>query len=441
MSSIWRSTERLPQFPKLSRNMKTDVLIVGGGLAGILLAYFLQQSGADYVLLEKDSIMSGTSGNTTAKITYSHGLIYDKLLKSGGEEKARAYLNANKDAFSEYEELCRNIECDYEIKDNYVYSLDNPKKIEKELKALQKIGYNAGFEKNLNIPVKAAGSVVFPGQAQFNPIKFAAAVAKDLNIYEKSFVSDIRDSCAVTDCGRVEAKRIVIASHFPFIDRHGSYFLKLYQHRSYVIALENAPDVGGMYVDENDKGLTFRNYKRYLILGGGAHRTGKSGGGWAEIREFAHKNYPQSSEVCHWAAQDCMSLDSVPYIGRYSLTAGELYVSTGFNKWGMTGTMLAARILSEMLLGVKGRYYDYRQYFSPSRSILKPQLLVNAFESAAGLLCPSAKRCTHLGCALKWNPNEHSWDCPCHGSRFTKTGRILENPANKVLKTKAEPHN
>lgn len=126
-----------------------------------------------------------------------------------------------------------------------------------------------------------------------------------------------------------------------------------------------------------------------------------------------------------------MTLDGVPYIGRYSKRTPDFYVATGFNKWGMTSSMVSARILTDMITGRKN---PYAPVFSPSRSILHPQLAVNAFESAVNLLTPSSKRCPHLGCALKWNPQEHSWDCPCHGSRFTQNGKIIDNPATGDLK-------
>ena len=186
-----------------------------------------------------------------------------------------------------------------------------------------------------------------------------------------------------------------------------------------------------MYVDENRKGLSFRNYGRLMLLGGGAHRTGKNGGGWNELREFAALHYPGAEEKYFWAAQDCMSLDGVPYIGRYSENTPEMYTASGFNKWGMTGAMLSAMLLSDMVCGVRN---DHAELFSPSRNFLKPQLLVNGFEAAKNLLTPSEKRCPHLGCALKWNPAEHSWDCACHGSRFSESGEVLDNPANGDLK-------
>ena len=215
------------------------------------------------------------------------------------------------------------------------------------------------------------------------------------------------------------------------LNKHGSYFLKLYQHRAYCLALENVIPTDGMFVDENPKGLSFRSCGDLLILGGGGHRTGKKGGGWAELEAFARKHYPGARIRCRWATQDCMSLDGVPYIGRYSRNTDDLYAATGFNKWGMTGSMVAARLLTDLVME---RSNPYEAVFSPSRSILRPQLGINAFEAVTNLLTPTAKRCPHLGCALKWNPQEHTWDCPCHGSRFQENGKRIDGPATGDLK-------
>lgn len=430
LKSIWNENVSRPNFPAQERDINTDVLIIGGGIAGILTAYFFQEKGIPYVLVEKDAICAGTTGNTTAKITFQHGLIYNKILRSSGLEKARAYLHANQSAFKKYAELCKNIECDYEIKNNYVYSTDGHQKLEDEIYALSKIGYNAVLTDRLPLPMKTAGAVCFKNQAQFHPLKFLFSIAKNLRIYEHTFVQEMIGTTAVTNCGKIHADKVIVTTHFPFINKHGSYFLKLYQHRSYVIALENAQNVDGMYVDERKTGYSFRNYGDFLLLGGGGHRTGKDGGNWNELRDFAGIYYPNAKERYFWAAQDCISLDSIPYIGRYSKNTPNLYTASGFNKWGMTGAMLAAILLSDMVCGIRN---DFEEVFSPSRNIIKPQLFINGFEAAKNLLTPTQKRCPHLGCALKWNPDEHSWDCACHGSRFSKNGKVLDNPANGDL--------
>lgn len=431
--SVWTESVKMPQFNKLRGSIKTDILIIGGGMCGILCAYFLKQKGIDYVLVEADTIGCGITKNTTAKITSQHGLIYQKIIKSEGMEKAKLYLDANESAIKKYRDISKNIDCDFEEKDAYTYSLSDRKKIEDEVKCVDSLGIKAEFVENLKLPFKTKGAVKFSNQAQFNPLKFIAAIAKNLNIYEHTFIKDISEHEAWSENGKITAEKIIVATHFPFINKHGSYFLKLYQHRSYCIALENAQDVDGMYVDETEKGMSFRNYKDLLFVGGGDHRTGKDGGNYDELRKFKLKYYPNAEEKYFWATQDCMSLDSIPYIGYYSKNTPNLYVATGFNKWGMTSSLVSAMILSDMVIGIENKYSSV---FSPSRSIVKPQLFVNGMQALKNLLTPSTKRCPHMGCALKWNKAEHTWDCPCHGSRFEEDGTLIDNPSTGNIKIK-----
>ena len=431
MDSLWRQTSDLERFPQLEQDIKSQVLIIGGGMAGILCAYLLHQAGIPYVLAEAQTLCSGISGNTTAKITSQHGLIYDQLIRKFGLSGAGEYLRANEVALQRYRELCRKIDCGFQEKDAYVYSLEDRGKIRREVAALKRLGFPGAFCETLPLPFPVAGAVRYPNQAQFHPLQFVAAISRGLHIYEHTPVRELAGTTAITDHGKITAKQVIVATHFPFLNRHGSYFLKLYQHRSYVIALENAPYVDGMYVDEAPAGMSFRRYEDLLLVGGGDHRTGKKGGGWRELREFARRHYPDAVEKYHWAAQDCMTLDGVPYIGPYSARTPDLYVATGFNKWGMTSSMVSAMILCDL---VQGKAHPWARVFSPSRTILRPQLAVNGLEAAVNFLTPTARRCPHLGCALKWNPCEHTWDCPCHGSRFTEDGKLIDNPATGDLR-------
>ena len=436
MDSLWTDTSKKPKFQPLDQDKKTDVLIIGGGMAGVLCAYLLQQAGVNYILVEADGIGSGITQDTTAKITSQHGLFYRQMVKRFGADKARLYLEVNQLALDQYRQLCQKIDCDFETKDAYVYSLDDYDKIEDEYKALKGSDFSCHLEKNVPLPFSISGALRFENQAQFHPLKFLYAISKGLNIYEHTKVQELVPQkrgaiFATTAHASVEARKIIVATHFPFINKHGSYFLKMYQHRSYVIALENGPDVEGMYIDEADNGLSFRNYKNLLLIGGGGHRTGKSGGNWAELERFSLANFTKMNIKYRWATQDCMTLDSIPYIGPYSGSTNQLYVATGFNKWGMTSSMVAAMILSDL---VQEKENKYSPIFSPSRSMLRPQLMANGWEATMGLLTPKTKRCPHMGCALKWNATEHTWDCSCHGSRFTEDGKLIDNPATGDLK-------
>ena len=439
MRSIWEKEVEMPSFPCLEGEKRTDVLIVGGGLVGLLCAFFLRESGVDYCLVESGKIAEGVSGHTTAKITSQHGLIYHEIAARYGTEAAAKYYAANQAALERYRTLCGGMDCGFEEKENHVYSVRNRRKLERELRVLENISAKVSFSERIPLPFATCGAVSFPQQAQFQPLMFLKELVKDLNIYEHTKVTEFgrssgqggRRNVRLSTGGTVIAKQIIVATHFPMINKHGCYFMKLYQHRSYVSALADASHFPGMYADEEKGGLSFRNYGEYLLLGGGSHRTGKTGGCYTELQNVRERFYPQAKEVCRWATQDCMSLDGIPYIGRYSKGTDGLYVATGFNKWGMTSSMVAAMLLSDLILEKKS---EYEKLFSPSRPMFTGQLAINLAESVMGLLAFSKKRCPHLGCALKWNSEEHSWDCPCHGSRFTEEGIRLENPANGNLK-------
>ncbi len=426
MDSIWKNDLNRTPFAALKGNRTTDVLILGGGIAGILCAYKLKKAGVDCMLAEAGEICSGITENTTAKITLQHGLIFDRMVRRFGKDKAQLYIEAQSRAIAEYKRLCKKIDCDYEAKDNYVYSLTDRRKIEKEVTALNSLGVNAEFKSTLKLPFPVAGAVRVKDQAQFHPLKFLYAISKDLPICEHAKVTELKPHSAKTNTGEITFRKLIIATHFPILNKHGFYPLKLYQHRSYVIALKNAQKIDGMYVDEADTGLSFRSYENLLLLGGGGHRTGKKGGCWHELEHFAQTHYKHAEIVAKWATQDCMTPDDIPYIGQYAKSTPNVFVATGFNKWGMTHAMVAADLLCRL---VQGNDSPYSRVFDPSRTILRPQVAVNALEATIGILTPTVPRCPHLGCALKYNHAEHTWDCPCHGSRFTEQGKLINNPA------------
>ncbi len=433
MKSIWQAEANKPSFSSLSEDIETDVLIIGGGMAGILTAYMLKAAGVDCVIAEARSICGGTTKNTTAKISCHHGAIFAKMIKRYGTERSKMYLRAHGDALGEYRRLAAEIDCNFREAPSYVYSLRDRAKLEKELTALDSIGARVKFAENTELPFSTVGAVLMKGQAEFHPLKFAYSLARGLNIFENTEVLEIKRGGAITSKGKIKAKMTVVTSHFPILNKHGFYFLKMYQHRSYVLALKNAQNLDGIYIDENENGLSFRGYGDILLLGGGGHRTGKAGGGWNELAGIAKKYYPSSSELCRYASQDCKTLDDIAYIGEYSPRTPNLLVATGFNKWGMSSSMVAAKILRDKVLGRKNQYSEL---FSPSRSIFYKQLFTNIRETALNFVKPTAPRCSHLGCALKYNKEEHSWDCACHGSRFAEDGEVIDNPAIKNIKTK-----
>lgn len=431
MDSIWGADVQMPSFAQLDTDMHTDVLIIGGGLAGLLCAWNLTRAGVDCMLIEQSRIMGGVSGRKTAKLTAQHGLIYEKLLNKYGPEKAKLYWQANWDGVTALGKLAQSAECDFRLQNSYLFATDSTKKLEAEMAVCEQLGIPVRWKNTLQLPFPVTGALSVPDQGQFHPLKLAAHIANGLQIYENTKALAFVGNQVQTQKGTVTAQRIIVATHFPMLNKHGAYFLKLYQQRSYVIALENEKQPEGMYLDCAENGLSLRGAGRWLLLGGGGHRTGKQGLNWKLPEAVAEKYYSSAKIVGRWATQDCMSLDGMPYIGRYSSATPDLYVATGFQKWGMSTSMAAASILTDL---IQDKENPYALLFSPQRSVMHKQLFVNSLEAAANLLLPTKPRCPHLGCALHWNRAEHSWDCSCHGSRFDKDGRVLNNPATDGMK-------
>ncbi len=425
---LWEEKMELPHFPRLQGDAETDVLVIGGGITGVLCAHMLHEQGVEYLLAEGRQIGSGTTAGTTAVITAQHSDVYTKMVKRFGKEVARGYLAANMNAFHAYQALSGRHDFEYEEKPSYLYSLTEKQDLQVEAAILKELGAEAEYTEECGLPFEIAGAVRFPKAAQMHPLKLLGALSKRLHIKENTHIVDVKGTTAYTAHGKITAKKIIIAAHYPFLKLKGLYPLKLYQKRSFVVALAHAPALPGTYADPGQRGIYLRNYKDLLIVGGGDARTGTAQDGFSFVREFVKGVFPDAREKYAWAAQDCISLDEIPYIGTYSRALPHVYVATGFNEWGMTSAMAAASILTDLAMG---RENEYAEIFSPGRPMLRPQLALNAAETIKNFFTPKGKRCSHLGCALKHNEDENTWDCPCHGSRFDEHGRILDNPAVK----------
>lgn len=443
MKYLWEP-ENTPEYPALEGGIETDVLIIGGGMAGVLCAYKMTEAGADCVLVEGDVPGNGTTRGTTAVLTAQHDTLYTDLVKKHGEAAAKRYLHRNLRAVESFRELSREIPCGFETRPSFMYTCGtkgelSPDALRREAEFVRRLGFPAEFVEDAGLPFAARGAVRYPHMAQFDPLELLHGLASRLRVYAHTFVRkiDLTTNTAHTDQGKIKAEKIVVATHFPLINRFGAYFMKLYQMRSYVKALENAPRLEGTYVGTGKSSLYFRNAGDLLLIGGGDHRTGKApkDGGMAYVSEAAKRLFPNAETRFEWAAQDCTALDGVPYIGRYSRFTPDLFVATGFNEWGMTTSMLAAELLTAQVLDDAPE----DPLFTPQRSMLHPQLFVNLWETAAHVLRPTAPRCSHLGCALIWNKSEHTWDCACHGSRFSPEGAVLENPAMRDIRPRTEP--
>lgn len=472
MQSIWSKEVEFPRREPLAGDMEINTAVIGGGLAGILTAWHLQQKGVPVIVLEANRVGSGQTRNTTAKITSQHGLIYEKLISSFGVERAAAYAKTSERAIGSYRKLIeeQKIECDFERVSAWLYSETNEAPLLREADAAQRLGIAAGFTTKTALPFAVKGAVRFENQAQFHPLKFLKAVADKVTVYEHTSVLRVNDHVLETNRGNVRAEHVVFACHYPFVNFPGLFFVRMHQERSYVVALKQAAQLDGVYLGVDADGHSFRNAGDLLLLGGEGHRTGKNHdrNPYARLLQSAKEWYPACCEAGRWSAQDCMTIDRLPYIGRFADSKPYWYVATGFQKWGMTNSMAAAECISSMICGE-----EHETVFSPQRFRLLPsakKLAVNVGQSAMGLTksvfaitfsSPAdlpgghggivqvhgkkvgaykdksgkvylvSAYCPHLGCQLEWNPAERSWDCPCHGSRYDYTGRLISGPAQR----------
>lgn len=481
--SIWKADITVPEYSPLHGDAQTDVLVIGGGIVGVLTAYMLKKRNIRCILVEADRLFSGQTGATTAKITSQHGMIYDTLIRTMGIDTACRYAAANETAISVYRKMVEelSIDCDFRILPAYLYARGDTKSLQKETEAAKNAGLAAAFVKDCGLPFPVSGAVRFDGQAQFHPLKFLTALLPELTVYEKTRILSVKKNKARTATGTITAKSIVFATHFPFINMPGLFFMKMHQERSYVIALEHAEKLSGVYLGvDPGESLSLRNFgdSDTVLLGGGGHRTGENrpGGKYAMLRDAARHLWPQAAERFAWSAQDCMTLDHIPYIGRFSRTEPDLYVATGFGKWGMTSAMLSAMIIPDLIEEKENPYADT---FSPLRAatgssasafmkegvhaVKDLSRRVFSLPRGAASKLPAGHggvvevdgeklgvykeilpdggeklhivsvKCPHLGCQLEWNPDEKSWDCPCHGSRFDPDGHLLDGPAETDL--------
>lgn len=493
IESLWTGTSGQTNYPELKGKVKAGVAIIGGGIAGLNAAYYLTQLGYEVTVIEAGRIATGTSGNTTAKITSQHELKYTHL-KKHFRAGAKLYAESNQWAIGEYKRIIDKeaIKCDFRSAPAYTYVMkeDTLSEVEKEVEIAKGLGLPASFVDSVEgLPFAIKGAVKFDDQAFFHPRKYLLAVAEVIkrqggHIYEKSRVTEVKegDSCIVrTDQGSVAAKHVIVATNYPIYDK-GMYFTRLSQMRSYALAakLENSmPE--GMFINIDDLGLSFRPHimdqETWYVIGGEDHVVGEesdSSDHYQKLEQLARERFNISAIDFKWAAQDSVPADRVPYIGRMPLTKN-IYVTTGYAEWGMTTSLVSGRLLADL---IDGKENEWAGLYDPSR--IKPvasakEMAKEGIRTAKGVVRHLTERkevdveslmpeegkiftkngeklavskdkdgnvkavsavCTHLGCIVAWNNNDKSWDCPCHGSRFKPDGEVITGPAFTPLEKK-----
>ena len=494
--SVWIDTgPEQPPLPRLEDHLRTDVVVIGGGIAGITTALLLKEAGVRVVLLEAGRLARGVSGYTTAKVSSQHGLIYSRLRSRFGANAARTYGSANQAAL---EWIARRvaqhgIDCDFRRRSSYAYVSrgGDRSRADDEAAAAEEAGLPAALTETTPLPYGVAAAVRFDDQAEFHVRRYLLALAATLpgggcEVFERSHAVEVDDdeSCVVkTPGGRVTADHVVVATHYPFLDRSFA-FARVHPQRSYAILCRIAGEPPpGMFISGDSPTRSVRavplDGDELLLVGGEGHRTG-SGGDTEEryrrLERFAREHWDVESVEYRWSAQDNTTVDGLPYVGRVTPRSRQVLMATGFAKWGMTGGTAAAMLLSDLILG---RENAWAGLFDPNRVELRaaaPRFVeenarvalrfagdritrrgtrpIESLEPGEGgivrhdgetvaghrrddgTLVAVAPTCSHLGCQVNWNRAERSWDCPCHGSRFSPEGDVLQGPAVHRLEHK-----
>lgn len=490
-TALWLDDTPSTDYPRLTGDRTFDVAVVGGGITGMTTALLLARDGMAVCLLDQGSIGTGTSGHTTAKVTSQHHLTYARLRVTHGSDGAAAYGAAMEAAKERIASLAsEGIDCDLRRRAAYVYAARSGERalLESELRAAQDAGLPATLDDHVPLPFPTAGGLRFDNQVEFHARKYVLGLAERFvaaggEIFEntRALHVDESDGCVVhTDRGRISARHVVVATLLPFLDR-GGYFARAYATRSYAITarvsagLPDAMLISALSPLRSIRSVPFRG-EELLMVGGEGHHLGSSKAvpeRYEKLAEFARQHWNVVSFEHRWSAQDYSPADGVPYIGPLHFRSKRIHIATGFKKWGMTAGTVAAMLITD---SITGRENEWAALFSSTR--LKPiaggprfltenarvgvrffadrllapgrrdiQNLANGegaivssnghkvagYRDDEGKLHAVSTRCTHLGCQVAWNAAERSWDCPCHGSRFTPDGEILNGPATKPL--------
>ena len=428
--SIWVDTVKIKDFPRLNCDIETDILVIGGGLCGVLTSYYLTMKGYKVVLVDKKKIGMGITKNTTAVITAQHDTLYSDYIKKLGFRKAKLFLDVNLAAIDEYRKLSKIYDFDFEEIDTYMYTINNSTKLYDEYRALKTLHFDAEFVDGINLHIDCKNAIKYPNQAQMNALKLIDKLSNYLNIYENTDILKVDKNYAYTKKNKIKYNKVIITTHFPFIDHIGMYYAKMHQTKSYVIAIKDDTKIEGSFIGDTMGDIYLRRYKDYILIGGNDRITGSKGLSYSNLIKYARRNYPKGKLMYKWANQDCMTLDVIPYIGPYSNISNNMYLATGFNLWGMTSSMVASQVLIDV---IENKETEYTKLFNPNRNIIKKQLFINMGRYIKHLLKYSPKRCTHLGSALTWNEEDRTWECPCHGSKYNEKGEIIHNPTTQNL--------
>lgn len=453
--SLWLQTAyNEDHYPSLEQDIQCDVCIIGGGLSGLANAYFLAKAGKDVVLLEKDNLLAGATGNSTGKLTAQHDLVYAQLLKKFGKDGAKLYYDVNEDAIN----FGKSVASDDELYEAdsvlYAQSKHGTELLEHEHRAYKTIGIEGELGTTTELPISVTTTLTLKNESQIHPVRFGQKLARlaveaGARIYESTDVvlMDFNKQLLMTKTGHeVKYSELILCTHYPIEGIRGMQIMKLSVDRSYIVAAETEAPLREQYIAVDEPKRSIRTAqidgKNYFLLSGASHKAGASVNtkdNYNTLYNDMSNTFNFSSFVTGWSAQDPQTPDLIPYAGVISSSLPNVYVSTGYRKWGMSNSLASAKIISDQILGISNKA---TALYAPNRTgfgSLLLQALINTgvvvMELATGYTTRlNAPTCTHMGCKTRWNTAEETWDCPCHGSRFRSDGSVLEGPATKQLK-------
>lgn len=493
-TSYWQDSISTERFPKVEHDMTFDVAIVGGGITGITVAILLSEYDLSICLIDAHTLLSGTTANTTAKVTAQHGAIYDELIQHYGVELAKQYYDANHRAMEFIKETVKKFDIDAQFQEAnaYLYTNEgkNITKLENELKAYEKLSITGQFVESTDLPFTTMRALEMKEQGHFHPTKYLTAL---IEICKQRGVQFFENSRAVAveyyknpmivfeNNKRITCKYVVQASHYPFFDGQQFFPLKMFAERSYALLAKTKHIITDLYINVDTPTRSIRpitiDDETMLIFAGENHRTGDSKlpmkDHYELLGHFADEHFHVEKIYNYWSAQDYTTLDKLPYVGTITDAKDNVFVATGFRKWGMTNGTNAALLIRDLIIHNESEFTDlfapyrnmkfdpaYKKIISYNAKVAKHLVKgkfdatnkeidklqhdeaiismldgqrIGVYKDEQGKLHAVDTTCTHLGCEVAWNNAEKSWDCPCHGSRFTTSGDVLNGPAVKPL--------
>lgn len=481
-NNFWRD-KLLTNYPALKNDIAVDCAVIGGGLAGIMCAAELLERGQKVCVLEAKKVAAADTASSSGMISFAHDLIYYRLIKKHGEIKAKEYLELNKAGAEKIKSLIEKyqINCDYQTCDMFLYAqtLKGLCALNKERQAYKQLGYFFDIVKAAELPFVIKGALRVPNQGCLNPYLFTAELAKAIEqkgvkIYENTRVTQPPEK-GMLRVGEfsIKAKNFVVCTHFPYINLPGFYFLKLFQSRSSNVIFKSRYEIRHNYESAEEKGFEYRNAGgKNALCGGASARCGKykNTSRYQIVKNNIIERFGAAEEdiLSQFAAQDCMTMDMLPLAGRYGATTENVFVVTGFNKWGFSNSAACAEIIADLTEGKEiNNVFDTKRLYAlkaPIKQVKNIAVIAAGFtdllfspddkklsciqngqgaivrhkghrlgvyRDSAGQLKIINALCPHMGCGLKWNKDDLSWDCPCHGSRFDTDGNIINGPSVK----------